>query len=432
MFVGASVDAEGSFSLLMRPGAGRRTTRQALKVLLSAFACEPNKGSEFAVGWNWALSLAHAGHDVVVLTRSESRPAIERALASSIDRPRFAYFDVPKAIRWQSRGPLHAHAILWQWLAVDFAQTLHRRENFDRVHHVTYAGLRAPSFMGKLGIPFVFGPVGGGERAPWRLRQGYSPVASVLEMARDAANLMISVSPVMKETFARADRIYVTSSETLELIPARYRQKARVELAIGIDEGEHAAASQVPREHATGNGVRVLYAGRFVDYKGMHLGLPAFARLAKADPSARLTMVGDGPARRRWHRLAQSLGIERQIEWVPWQTADAMDSIYARHHVLLFPSLHDSGGLVALEAMRHGLPVVCLKLGGPAALVNDSCGRVIDPGGKGTAEVVAELGEALALLSQDMLRCRLAEGAGRRSRDFSWSQKVARLYGSGL
>src|SRR3546814_19325259 len=63
---------------------------------------------------------------------------------------------------------------LWQWLAVGVARDLHRRERFDCVHHVTYAGLRIPSFMGRLGVRVVFGPVGGGERAPWRLRWGCS------------------------------------------------------------------------------------------------------------------------------------------------------------------------------------------------------------------------------------------------------------------
>ena len=178
-----------------------------MRVLLSAFACEPDKGSEFSVGWNWALSLRRAGNDVVVLTRSKSRLAIERALNGSADRPRFVYFDVPRGLRWERRGPLHLHYFLWQRLIVDFALTLHRREKFDCVHHVTYAGLRAPSFMGRLGIPFIFGPVAGGERAPWPLRRGYGLKASALEVVRDAANLLIPIMPGMTATFAHAQRL---------------------------------------------------------------------------------------------------------------------------------------------------------------------------------------------------------------------------------
>src|SRR2546423_7247549 len=64
-----------------------------LKVLISAYTCEPGKGSEPEVGWQWAMHLA-ASHDVTVLTRSNNRPAIENALAGlppSDPRPIFVY-----------------------------------------------------------------------------------------------------------------------------------------------------------------------------------------------------------------------------------------------------------------------------------------------------------------------------------------------------
>ena len=68
-------------------------------------------------------------------------------------------------------------------------------------------------------------------------------------------------------------------------------------------------------------------------------------------------------------KLTEDLGIAENVEWLPWQDREGMASLYADHHVLLFPAMHDSGGMVVLEAMNHGLPVVCLKLGGPATLV---------------------------------------------------------------
>jgi hypothetical protein len=73
------------------------TWSDSLKILLSAFACEPNAGSEPAVGWNWALFLARAGHQVVVLTRARARSAVERIGKGSPPDPHlcFEYFDVP-------------------------------------------------------------------------------------------------------------------------------------------------------------------------------------------------------------------------------------------------------------------------------------------------------------------------------------------------
>src|SRR5262249_30707892 len=102
---------------------------------------------------------------------------------------------------------------------------------------------------------------------------------------------------------------------------------------------------------------------------------------------------------------------------------------YADHDVLLFPAMHDSGGMVVLEAMDHGLPVVCLKLGGPATLVNDSCGHAVDPDRKSAAEVVREMGEALIALARSAARVPLSKAARLRCRDFSWPEKVVRIHG---
>ncbi len=364
---------------------------------------------------------------MVALTRSVSRPAIEEALEKAppdLDL-RFEYFDVPKPLRWQTRGPLHLHVVLWQWLAAGFARKLHRRERFDRVHHVTFAGLRSPIFMGRLGIPFILGPVGGGERAPWRLRRGYSLAGLIYDAARDVANHMIRFTPFMGEMFARAERIYVTSPETLQVMPRRFLNKTQIELAIGAEEPPRPPiGSTVRPKTRPDTSFRVLYAGRFIDCKGMHIGLPSFARLARAVPTAHLTMVGEGPAGRRWRKLAEELGIAAKVDWLPWQDREAMADLYSDHDVLLFPAMHDSGGTVVLEAMNHGLPIVCLKLGGPATLVNESCGHAIDPAGKSVAQVVAELGDAGA-----STRRPLAQAARLRCRQFSWREKVNRIYG---
>jgi glycosyltransferase involved in cell wall biosynthesis len=402
-----------------------------VKILLSAFACEPNHGSEPAVGWDWAVFLAQAGHHVVVVTRSQSRLAIEKEMQrAAVPRLRFQYFDVPQSLRWQKRGPLHLHYGLWQWLAARFARKLHQLEQFDCVHHVTLAGLRAPSFMGDLGIPFIFGPVGGGERAPWRLRHGYSPAGLISDAVRDVANLMVPFTPFMNETFAKAERIYVTSHETLRLMPRRFRHKVQVELAIGAGDLSPNLRTPRPPRLRQEECFRILYAGQFIDCKGMHLGLRAFAQFLEAAPRARLTMIGHGPVERRWRKLTEDLGIAANVEWRPWQNRQAMPNVYTSHDVLLFPALHDSGGMVVLEAMNEGLPVVCLKLGGPATLVDESCGHAVDPAGKSAREVVSELSDALKRFAPESARVPVAKAARMRCRDFSWPKKVARIYGT--
>jgi glycosyltransferase involved in cell wall biosynthesis len=408
-----------------------------VKVLLSAFACEPHRGSEPEVGWKWALHLAEIGHEVWVLTRSESRPAIEAELVRLCEkRLHFGYCDLPEPIRWWGKGgrklSLYVHYALWQWRAVRVARDLHARQGFDRVHHVTFAGVRAPSFMGTLGIPFMFGPVAGGERAPWKLRCGYGLEGWLLDALRDLANATVRFNPLMLRTFACATTIYVTSRDTLGLLPRAHRKKAVIELAIGSEDEAADFTADLAERRRSDTTFHVLYVGQFLYLKGMHLGIPAFAHLVKARPDARLTMIGHGSARTRWQKLAERLGIAAKIDWQPWLRRAELAKFYASHQVMLFPSLHDSGGMVVLESLAHGMPVVCLNIGGPGIIVTNDCGRLVDVAGKPKAEVIAKLGQALIDLTDEDTRLQLASGAQQRSRDFCWQKKVARIYGGGV
>jgi glycosyltransferase involved in cell wall biosynthesis len=212
----------------------------------------------------------------------------------------------------------------------------------------------------------------------------------------------------------------------MRLLPTSQRAKASIELAIACDVD---GAAKPPVRRPTGEAFRVLYVGQFLHLKGMHLGLPAFAKLLQARPTARLTMIGEGPEGTRWRRLAERLGVAAHIEWIPWLRQDKLAELYASHDVLLFPSLHDPGGMVVLESMAHGLPVVCLNIGGPGIIVTPACGRVIDVMGRSKAAVVASLAQALIELADPRTRSPLAEEALQRRKDFSWKAKIAKLYG---
>ena len=103
--------------------------------------------------------------------------------------------------------------------------------------------------------------------------------------------------------------------------------------------------------------------------------------------------------------------------------------MYGAHHAFLFPSLHDAGGAVILEALAHGLPVICLALGGPGKMVDPLCGRVVPVANRTEDECVALIAsEIVALAANERLRVALARGAIKRCRDFSWSKIVAALY----
>ena len=404
-----------------------------MRILLSAYACEPGKGSEPAVGWHWGLELARLGHGVWVLTRANNQPVIEAALAGQppASCPRFLYYDLPAWARWWKKGRrgVHLYYLLWQWGAYRLARKVHARTRFHLVHHVTFVSVHQPSFMGNLGIPFVFGPVAGGETAPWRLRLGYGVRGWIIDGLRDLSNLLIRIDPLMRRTFRQARLIYVTSEQTRACLPRRHWVKTRVQLAIGSAGAAAPTPTDTSPVQVRESGLKLLYVGRFLDWKGMHLGLPAFAGLLKSHPDARLTLLGNGPEERRWRKLAEHLGISEQTNWISWMTLDELFKLYPQHDVLLCPSLHDSPGLQIVEAMAHGLPVVCLDLGG-TAIVDDTCGRAIKAAGMSRDAVVNGLAHALTELAAEDIsaRTRLARGALSRARRFDWRAVVDRVY----
>jgi glycosyltransferase involved in cell wall biosynthesis len=153
----------------------------------------------------------------------------------------------------------------------------------------------------------------------------------------------------------------------------------------------------------------------------------AFAKLRETHPGTRLTVIGEGPDEAWLRDVARRLDLDGAVDWVRPMDHTAVMRTYLRHDAFLFPSLHDSSGNVVLEALSSGLPVVCLDAGGPAVLVDPSCGirvRAVEP-----QQTVDDLARALAALADNpRLAQAMGEAARRRAREhFSWTRQVTRM-----
>jgi glycosyltransferase involved in cell wall biosynthesis len=373
-----------------------------------------------------------ARHKVCVLTRQNNRAAIERALQNApLPGIEFIYFDLPAwARRWKRNGRgVHLYYLLWQIGAYRVARRAHTVLPFEAVHHLTFGVLRQPSLMGRLGIPFVAGPLGGGETAPLALRQHFPLRSRFSEWLRDMGNRVCRHDPLVRSMLRHANIVLCKTPESLAWVPERYRAHSRCLLEIGIDV---VADEKEPVFSVTVGGrpaLRLVYVGRFLVSKGMDLGLRALAQLRERGIDATLTMIGHGPARDHWQALAVELDIAAAIDWVPWMKQEDLMNAYASFDALLFPSLHDSSGNVVLESMANGLPVVCLDLGGPAQMVNDECGIVIGTRDLSVDQVVDSLARSLENLARwPAWRNALRKGARCRAMQFEWRTVVGRVW----
>jgi glycosyltransferase involved in cell wall biosynthesis len=402
-----------------------------LKVILSAYSCEPGKGSERGVGWNVAREVAKH-HEVWVLTRpDESREAIEAELQRHpIPNLHFIYFTLPfwqDSLRWGQSGAMQIHYYLWQIQAYFVARKLHREIGFDLAHHVTFVRYSSPSFLCLLPIPFVWGPVGGGESAPGAFWDDFSLKNKIYETLRWAWRSIGECDPFTRMTARRSAVVLATTEDTARQLRKMGAPKVQIAAESGILQQEIVEFSQVPPPSV--DPIRFIDVARLLHWKGFHLGLRAFA--AANIPQSEYWILGEGPELERLQTLAQELGISDRVKF--FGHLDRQDVLIklGQSSVLVHPSLHDSGGWVCLEAMAARRPVICLDLGGPAQQVTDATGikvSAIDPD-----RTIFELSQAMIKLAgdRDLLMCMGQAGHHHIQTAYSWErkgQKLAELY----
>ena len=394
-----------------------------MKILMSAYSCELGVGSERGVGWNVAIEAAKY-HQVWVLTRpDESKQAIEAQLAAHpIANLHFVYFTLPfwqDSMRWGQSGAMQIHYYLWQIQAYFIARKLHREIDFDVVHHVTFVKYSSPSFLSFLPIPFVWGPVGGGESAPLPFWSDFSLKNKLYETLRWLWRAWGELDPFARKTAQLSTVAYATTEDTA--IRVRQMGAPHVEITTGIalsqSDIERLAQSPPPTQST----VRFISIARLLHWKGFHLGLRAFAQAKLVD--AEYWILGEGPEQQRLEALAVDLGISHQVKIWGLQPRSEVLTKLGQCSALVHPSLHDSGGFVCLEAMAAGRPVICLDLGGPAQQVTAATGFKISA--KNPVQTVADLAEAMQKVaaSQD-LRLQMGKiGQDRVKTHYTWEAR---------
>lgn len=389
-----------------------------LKVLISAYACCPHHGSEPEVGWAFSKAMA-AYHEVWVLTRAANREGIERELEPCPIRGlHFLYYDPPDFFEWGRHGGLRIqlHSYVWQLLVIPKVRRVHKEVGFDVAHHVTFAKYWAPSALAWLPVPFVWGPVGGGEGTPPELLSALTRRERWLERMKRMVSRAGERDPFVRKTAREAARVFASTNETAVRLKRMGCQQVAVMTQIGAD------GFQVARIERPARPCRFMSIGRLVHWKGFLLGLQAFEGCGVKD--AEYWIVGDGPSRSGLMTFILDRDLEDRVTVFGGLSHLETARQLALADVLIHPSFHDSAGLVCLEAMALAKPVICLQTGGPADLIDDACGIRVPIGTPD--EVRKGLCDAMTRLASDpYLRRRMGAAAVERVRDcFTWKKKA--------
>jgi glycosyltransferase involved in cell wall biosynthesis len=367
-----------------------------VRILVCAFACAPQRGSEPGAGWAVVEAAARAGHEVTVLTARHNRSAMENGLrdeAAIADRIHVEYVGMSPAFHrvWdRARRPgKQLQYLLCQRGIGKVAMRLHKERPFDVAHHVTLAADYMPCGVSRVaGLPLVWGPVGGAQQIPEACRPWLGWRGRSLELARRSLADPLRHAGALR-TARRAALVVAQNDDAARFWSDRGIQSTTRPNVFLRDPGDGDVVP--PPWDTSSERLHAVFVGRLVAWKGVHLALATMA-----EPAAlgwELHFIGSGPEERRLRSGVRALGLEERVHLHGGRSRRDVRALLPRADALLFPSMRDSAPWAVGEALWAGCPVVCLRTAGSAELVQRGGGLAIEP----TEPLPHRLAEALAI-----------------------------------
>jgi glycosyltransferase involved in cell wall biosynthesis len=366
------------------------------RVLVFAYACEPDRGSEPGAGWGLVRAISEFA-DCVVLVGPEHGPGLRRHQELHEVRG-VTFIVVPEPV---GAASAKRHRITWfllylAWLrrADAIGRRLHEAAPFDATCHATYSTYWLPSPATRYGVPCVWGPVGGAVVTPLRLW----PALGLRGIGDELLDLtlvnLLSRLPATRRTWRDATVRLVQNETTLARLPD----------SSGAIVLNHALFTQVPSTKRRPQKGVCLFLGSLSSRKGPRLAVRA---LACTSPEIRLVLLGSGGERSALERLARKLGVSDRVTFEGQLPRREVFARLSEAAVALFTGLREEGGIALAEALLLGVPVVVLSHGGARTIAANATDprrvAMVQPGSVRTT--ARALGEAMVRLA------RLTEGS---------------------
>jgi len=230
--------------------------------------------------------------------------------------------------------------------------------------------------------------------------------------------------------FRRSRHLHAISADILRTVQAQYGTADAPAFVLPL--GRRDRRADVRRARGSDGRVRILFVSRLERRKGVDVLLPVAVRLVKRYPNVEFvlagketehTEIGETYTAAFQREFGRDPDVTSRVRFPGWLSEPALDQAYADADVFCLPARYESLGLVVIEAMAFGLPIVTSAVGGLVEIVEDGQGGVLVP-----VEDGAALETALARLIEDgALRRRMGERSRRRFEEtFDLAQTIPR------
>jgi len=396
-----------------------------ISVLISAYACSPNMGSEPGMAWNWCVNLAKYC-ELHIITEGEFRDKIERVLPNLPESKNihFYYNPVSDKIRkmcWnQGDWRFYKHYKNWQKSTLAIANKIISNEKIDILHQLNMIGFREPGYLWKIqGIPFIWGPVDAKEKFPLSYLQGASfKQKRIIQLKNFLTKLQLQYSSRVKNAVKRASFVISASSNSSETFKKYFGIYSPILNETGCNVREKEIKKR--EENIVLN---ILWVGKLDFRKQLNIAIKSIA--ATNNNSLQLHIVGGGNDSIN-KNLADNLNITSKCKWYGEIHHDEVQNLMKDCDLFFFTSVAEGTPHVVLEAISNQLPVICFDTCGHGDTVNNKVGIKIpltnpQQSVKNFAEKIDYLYHNRQVLNEMSGNCK------KRQIELSWDKKAEEM-----
>lgn len=395
-----------------------------MRVLVNAYACSPNMGSEPGMAWNWCSNLAKYC-ELFIITEEEFRDKIE-AVVSTLPQGKNMHFyfnpvtpEVRKMCWNQGDWRFYWHYRKWQKKTLEIAKQICSKEKIDIIHQLNMIGYREPGLLWKIeGPKFVWGPIGGMETMPMAYLRGAGIKSILFNLIKNTINsLQYRFQPNVRRAIKRADALVAATKGCQFKIHDFYGVNVSLINETGceqltIDKGYGKTGKDQK--------LKLLWVGKFDFRKQLGLAINIISALKSLD--IELHIAGSGEVL-PYKKLAERLGVDDKIVWHGQVDHEKINILMQKSDVFLFTSIMDATSTVVMEAIQNHLPVVCFDTCGFGTVVDDTIGIVIPL--SNPSQSVRDFASAIKSVyyDRDMLRY-FSNNCSKRIEMFLWDYKA--------